>query len=62
MIATIAIAMQIAKSPDDASAGEAPTARSPAMTRANELAKPEIAATNPAEIGWRTDAVRMLQA
>jgi len=27
------------------------------MTRAKELAKPEIAATNPAEIGWMTGAV-----
>jgi hypothetical protein len=59
---TIAIARQRAKSPDAASSELAPTARSPAMTRANELAKPEIAATKPAEIGWATDVVAMVPA
>ena len=49
----IATAKQIAKSPEAASASVAPTAKSPAMTSANELAKPEIAATNPAEMGWK---------
>jgi hypothetical protein len=32
------------------------------MTRANELANPEMAATTPAEIGWITDDVAMNQA
>jgi hypothetical protein len=29
------------------------------MTSAKELAKPEMAATNPADIGWRTFEVAM---
>jgi len=32
------------------------------MTRANELAKPEIAATKPAEMGWAMDGVAMIEA
>jgi len=52
----------MANRPDAASPEEAPTAESPAMTSANELAKPEIAATKPAEIGWKTDVVRMATA
>src|SRR6185312_9232619 len=41
------------RSPDDASSSEAPTACSPAMTSANEVANPEIAATTPAVMGWK---------
>lgn len=48
---TTAIARQIAKRPDAASDSDAPTAVSPAMTRANDEANPEIAATKPARIG-----------
>jgi hypothetical protein len=32
------------------------------MTITNEVANPEIAATNPAEIGWAMDAVLILPA
>jgi hypothetical protein len=32
------------------------------MTSTNDVANPEMAATNPAEIGWRTDVLAMLQA
>ena len=42
---------QSTSSPDAASSGVAPTACSPAMSRANELAKPVSDATMPAEIG-----------
>ena len=42
-----------AKRPEAACASVAPTARNPAMTSANELAKPVIAAIKPAEMGWR---------
>jgi len=42
---------QSARSPDDACSPVAPTAISPAMTRAKELANPVRAATIPAEIG-----------
>lgn len=56
---TIAIEIHRANRPEAASASEAPTAWSPAMTRAKELAKPEMAATNPAEIGWTRDGVAM---
>jgi hypothetical protein len=40
-----------ARSPDAACADDAPTATSPAMTSANELANPVTAATIPAAIG-----------
>ncbi len=50
-IFTIAIDRQMARSPDAASPGDAPTAASPAITSANELANPEMAATSPAEMG-----------
>ena len=49
----IATARHTANSPDDASLGDAPTAASPAITSANDDAKPEMAATNPADIGWK---------
>jgi hypothetical protein len=32
------------------------------MTITNEVANPEMAATNPAEIGWRTEVRSMDQA
>ena len=56
-VLTTAIARHTAKRPDAASASEAPTACSPAITSTNEVANPEMAATNPAEIGWRTDVL-----
>ena len=40
-----------AKSPDAAWTSVAPTARKPAMTSANDVAKPVMAATMPAEMG-----------
>ena len=40
-----------ANRPEAACASVAPTARRPAMTRANDVAKPVIAATMPAEMG-----------
>src|SRR5690606_27265432 len=43
--------------PEDACASLAPTACSPAMTRAKEVAKPLMAATSPAETGWRRPGV-----
>ena len=43
------IAIETAIRPDAASASEAPTARNPCTTTANELAKPTKAASNPAE-------------
>ncbi len=61
-VLTTAIARHTANSPDAACASDAPTARRPAMTITNEVANPEMAATNPAEIGWRTDVLAMLQA
>jgi len=61
-VLTTAIERQRAKSPDAACASFAPTACSPAMTRAKELANPEMAATNPAEIGWATDELAMVRA
>ncbi|GAA3741606.1 hypothetical protein GCM10022239_16560 [Leifsonia bigeumensis] len=39
--------------PDEASASVAPTAWSPAMTRANDVAKPAMEPTTPAEMGCR---------
>jgi hypothetical protein len=50
-VLTIAIAMHTANNPDEASASVAPTARSPAITITNDDAKPDMAATKPAEIG-----------
>jgi hypothetical protein len=41
-----------AKSPDAAWASVAPTAWRPAITKAKDVAKPVMAATMPAEIGW----------
>jgi hypothetical protein len=61
-VETTAIAMQTAKRPDAACSSSAPTACSAAMTSANELANPEMAATNPAEIGWRRDDAAIRQA
>jgi len=55
-VLTIAVARHKANSPDAASAGDAPTAFNPAMTSTNEVANPEMAATNPADIGWSMDA------
>lgn len=40
-------------SPDEACASVAPTAWSPAMTSANEVAKPAMEPTIPAEMGCR---------
>jgi len=62
MILTTAIARHSANSPDAACWSLAPTALSPAMTSANELANPEMAATNPAEIGWMRGVVAMERA
>jgi hypothetical protein len=62
MMLTTAIARHSANSPDAACWSFAPTARSPAMTSANELANPEMAATIPAEIGWMTDVVAIREA
>jgi len=50
-VLTNAIARQTASNPEAACAFVAPTAEKPAMTSANEVANPEIAATNPAEMG-----------
>ncbi|WP_407937544.1 hypothetical protein [Microterricola viridarii] len=46
-------ARQRANRPDAACSSLAPTATSPAMTRAKELANPVIAATMPAKMGCR---------
>ncbi len=50
-VLTTAMARQSARRPEAACSSEAPTAAKAAMTRANEEAKPEIAATMPAEMG-----------
>ncbi|MET4157928.1 hypothetical protein ABIC29_001482 [Agromyces sp. PvR057] len=47
------VAMQSAKRPDAACASVAPTAPNPAMTNANELAKPVMAAMTPATTVWK---------
>lgn len=52
MTASSPCVMHRASNPEAASAGEAPTAVRPAMTRAKVLAKPVTAPTMPATMGW----------
>ena len=57
-IASRPCSTQSTSRPDAASAGVAPTAWSPAMSSANELANPVSEPTIPAEIGWAMEVRR----